>query len=385
MRICYVTSAFPPAVCGVGDHIALVAQELAKQNEVFIITSKIEVASEWAERNICVLPIINVWNIFSWFKICKEIIKINPDIVHFEYPTLYPVKRSKVFQLVPLSLIPKIILALKRKLPKFVITIHEFYKSNILAKPKIICDAWLCDQIIIVSNADIARLSKFVSPNKINFSKVGSNVPVYFNKNYQKEIFKKEILGISAETLLIGYFGFIDPSKGFDILLKALASLSEKPVDYRLLVIGKNLSDSPYHQKMKSLINALNLSSKIIFSGYVKDEKASEYFFSPDVFVLPYQNGATWNRSSMIAPLIHHQNILTTYVKGITPEEFYQSKKLFLIEPNNSKKIAEKLIEINSRKKELSSIKENWPEIFSWEKTAQKTMEACDKALKKSA
>lgn len=78
------------------------------------------------------------------------------------------------------------------------------------------------------------------------------------------------------------FFGMIKPSKGLDVLLKAMQKL-----DARLIVAGRfrNSSESDY----KELMLQLRSSNKLITDfDYISNEKRDLYFKAADIIVLPY-------------------------------------------------------------------------------------------------
>ena len=95
----------------------------------------------------------------------------------------------------------------------------------------------------------------------------------------------KEKLGISSESNVILFFGFIRPYKGLDILIEAMKYLDDK---YVLLIAGEPYGDFSIYEK---LISDSDLSSKVIrHVRYIPESEIPLFFSASDVCVLPYRS-----------------------------------------------------------------------------------------------
>ena len=71
------------------------------------------------------------------------------------------------------------------------------------------------------------------------------------------------------------------PSKGIDILLKAVPDILDENPGIRLMIVGSG----PEEIKLKRLAAELGIESKVIFTGSVAD--IHNYYSAFDIFVLP--------------------------------------------------------------------------------------------------
>lgn len=100
------------------------------------------------------------------------------------------------------------------------------------------------------------------------------------------EAFKALNLDPSYSYLL--FFGCVRESKGFDILLKALADKRLLNLPLKLIVAGEFHDDYAPYRKM---IEELNLTGRIILTNkYIKDEEVKLYFSAADLVVQPYKS-----------------------------------------------------------------------------------------------
>ena len=91
----------------------------------------------------------------------------------------------------------------------------------------------------------------------------------------------KEDLGIPADSFVFSYIGRMVKLKGIDVLLKAFHLISRKNKDSVMLLVGSG----PMEPELRKLADNLNLSSRLVFTGYRNDvEKLLEII---DVFILP--------------------------------------------------------------------------------------------------
>ncbi|MFC1656343.1 glycosyltransferase [Patescibacteria group bacterium] len=381
LKICFITPAFPTFVCGVGDHIAKLCEELIKFNiEIHIITSKqIKVDKYYERLGIKFYTMIDKWDFAGWKKAYIISKKIGIDIIHFQYPIRYPSRRSLVLRFLPFTL-PYVWLSLiSGWKPKRIITIHEYYKVSSFAKIKIFFDMLFSSQIILVNQVDVLHVRGLINHSKISYIPIG---PTIQTTKYSKEIIKKfKTKNNLNENFLLAYFGFIDKTKGFEDIIMALNILKMNYPEIRLLVVGETQS-STYLDQLKELIKELDLDKQIIWTGYVAEKDVGLYLQASDLVVLPYLSGATSNRSTLLVPLLLELPILSTYVYGITPKQFQD--KMLLVSPKSPNKLAEKIDNLiiypNKRRKLVESAKE-LSQMFNWSDIARKTMKIYDKTI----
>jgi glycosyltransferase involved in cell wall biosynthesis/Tfp pilus assembly protein PilF len=102
-------------------------------------------------------------------------------------------------------------------------------------------------------------------------------------------------LGIPQDGPLVTSFGFIQPHKGMEAVIEAVAHLRVRGVKARGLIIGETRTDSPYSaaylEDLKGLAHNHNLSDYITFiSTFIPDSKVGEYLAASDLVVMNYQS-----------------------------------------------------------------------------------------------
>ena len=97
-----------------------------------------------------------------------------------------------------------------------------------------------------------------------------------FDRNYHPDSVREEF-GLKSNQILVGLIGRIDWWKGHEYFIEAMSMVTKQNPDIRGLIIGgleKSLSlnrNRQYLKNLNSLIESLNLTDKIIFTGFRDD------------------------------------------------------------------------------------------------------------------
>jgi D-inositol-3-phosphate glycosyltransferase len=87
-----------------------------------------------------------------------------------------------------------------------------------------------------------------------------------------------------GKTIL--YVGRVEPIKGLDILINALACLEDSS-DTRLVIVGGKLGEDGEINRLRSLVRDRKLEERVTFTGAVSQATLPDYYNVADVFVLP--------------------------------------------------------------------------------------------------
>ncbi|MDW8056158.1 MAG: glycosyltransferase [Elusimicrobiota bacterium] len=108
---------------------------------------------------------------------------------------------------------------------------------------------------------------------------------IYGNLKISDQVMPKDIrisYGISKNTILLSIIGRIERNKGQDFAVKVLYELFKKGYDCKLFIVGAN-EDKKFYSELTKMIEDMNLSNKIIFTGFV--ENVMDYIYSSDVIL----------------------------------------------------------------------------------------------------
>lgn len=202
----------------------------------------------------------------------------------------------------------------------------------------------------------------------------------------------RQMLGVKPNDFLIAYFGYVDPTKGVETLLRAVQMLSSERSNVHLVMVGGGRGSpnayqgkrleviGDYERQMCELAEHLGIAGKVTWAGgYAWDsDEASVYLRASDACVLPFDRGIALNRSSFAAAAAHGLPIVTT--KGERLESpFVDRKNVMLLPPKDPMRLAdaiESLISSPELREQLGvGALELAAEWFSWDKAALRTME----------
>lgn len=325
MRIGIITGEYPPMQGGVGDYTQLLARQLAgRGHHVFLFTSA---QSHESDPAIHITNTIKKWRwsairaIQKWAKTHKL------DIISLQFETA-------AYAMSPfIHFLPQMV-----RLP-VVTTFHDllfpylFPKAGAL-RPMIVRHLANCSAGVIVTNhEDYMQLDSH--PN-LTLIPLGNLVPADLPADYDRITWRNRA-GANADDFLIAYFGFINHSKGVEILLEDLAYLRQCGYPFRLVMIGgKTGSSDPtnadYAQKIDALITQLGLDDAVTWTGFVDNAQVNAYLDASDVVCLPFRDGCSYRRSSLLAAIHRGCAIITTQPNVYIPL-FKDGENMALVTP----------------------------------------------------
>jgi len=92
-------------------------------------------------------------------------------------------------------------------------------------------------------------------------------------------------LGLGQKRVLV-FVGRMQPLKGADLLLEALALLGARH-DYHLLVIGGSIDQDPELGRLRALAVALGIAGRVSFLGAQPQQRLPLYYSAADLCVVP--------------------------------------------------------------------------------------------------
>ena len=173
------------------------------------------------------------------------------------------------------------------------------------------------------------------------------------------------------ETPTIIYLGRIKKYKSVDVLIKAMPRVLEKIPEAELLIVG----DGDYKPALEKLVKDLKLEKKVRFTGFVSKEQKVQFLQRAWVSVYPSLKEG-WGLTNIEANACGTP-VIASDVPGLR-DSVQSGKSGLLFEYGNISDLASSLIKIlsdhNLRHKLIQGGLE-WAKRFSWEKTADKSLE----------
>lgn len=326
MRILFVTGEFPPMQGGVGDYTWSLGATLAKHGiEVHVLTSRAAGPSHLVPAGVDnVYPEVAAWRWGLARQVRQIAHEVQPDVLHIQY-------QSAAFDLHPaINLLPR---ALRRDpWPRVVaVTYHDlrtpyiFPKAGPLRWQANLALARHSDAVIVTNAEDLDRLrDEPAAAGKLHEAPIGANIqpdpPAGFQRAAQRARW-----GVGPDDLLLCYFGFLNESKGGEELMLALARLVTDGVPAHLLMIGGQVGASDptnqaYLRRVQALLEEYGLADRVRWTGFTAATEVSANFFASDIAVLPYRDGASFRRGSLMAAIAHSMPVISTEPAVNIPE-----------------------------------------------------------------
>jgi glycosyltransferase involved in cell wall biosynthesis len=242
---------------------------------------------------------------------------MQPDIAHIQYQT-------GAFGMQPMiNFLPRFIPPPDEKNGVgVVVTFHDLLPAYLFPKAGPLRD-WVtfqlargADAVIATNEPDYLRLREKVRGEGkwLELIPIGSNItPSEIPPEITREKLR-ERLGVRADETLLVYFGFLNPSKGAETLIQALYDLPQTKL---LFLGGQTGATDPtnveYREHVKQEIRDRRLENRVLWTDFLPPDAVSAHFYAADVCVLPYRDGASFRRGSIMAALAHGMPIVTTF------------------------------------------------------------------------
>lgn len=308
MRIAYL-SAFYPFRGGIAQFNASLYRALEKNHQVkaftftrqypdFLFPGKTQMvaAGDKADK----IPserMLNTMNPFSYYSAATSIKKYEPDLLLMKYwtsymaPSLGTVAR-KIRSFAKVITVLGNVIPHERRFFDGVVTKY-FLKQN--------------HGFVVMSDAVKADLLKFIPDAKYIFYPH----PLYghFGEKMVATDARKK-LNIPEGKKVILFFGFIRDYKGLDLIIDAMAKLTD---EYLLIICGEVYGSFEKYQKQIDLLGVQNRI--LLYVRYINDQEVPVFFSASDVCVLPYKSAT----QSGITSIAYHFNLplIATNVGGL--------------------------------------------------------------------
>ena len=376
-----LTGEYPPQPGGVGDYTAQLAAALrALGHDVRVLTGVLPGAEDSTQPP--AWRRVRRWGTGCWRVVQAALEASGANLLHVQY-------QAGAYQLEgAVNLLP---LWLRRRRPglRTVTTFHDlrvpylFPKAGPLRGLAVRALLRGSHGAIFADPLDLARAGPGPSRRWIP---VGSNIPCAPPAGYDRSATRRA-LGAEVGDLLIGYFGFLSSGKGAATVLRALRLLLDEGRSVRLVLIGatsgaSNPTDRLDEADAYALAEQLGLGPRVRSSGYVAPTEVSALLLACDLVALPYEDGASLRRGSLLAAFEHGRPIVTTTpapgARGSGPRSLVPERHFLAVPPNDPAALARaitRLADDPALAARLGSEAKKLAELCSWESIAAETAE----------
>lgn len=386
MRIGLVTGEYPPMEGGVGAFTQEIGKAFAAQNhDVHIITSQSAVPlEEYPDRKpgepyhlgfAQLYPFINRWRWPSLARVADLALRYEFDVLNVQYQAAAYNMKSAAINLLPwrlLHVLPVVVTFHDLRLP------YLFPKANGLRRTVVNFMAKKAAGVIATNLEDYHSLAQLgIETPKLAQIPIGSNIEARPVANGEIKAVRKEF-DLTAEDCLLGYFGFLNESKGADTLLEAVSKL---PPKVHLAFIGGRSGSSDeanneaFFQQLDELIVKLGIEDRVHWTGFVPAHHVSAYLASTDLMVMPYRDGVSLRRGTLMAALAHGRALITTKPSTETPE-LRHGDNIWFVPVDDVPALAEAihfLLANADLRQRLGSGATAVADLFTWDKIAAST------------
>jgi glycosyltransferase involved in cell wall biosynthesis len=374
MHIGFVTGEYPPMEGGVGAYTRELARALvARGHQVSVFTRA--AAAQANEPDIQIAAqIAGHWGwktskaVQAWVKVRK------PDIINIQFQTA-------AYDMHPaIHWLPS---GIKR--PPVVVTFHDLRVPYLFPRAGSVRE-WIvrklahdANGVISTDRADLRKIRDGWQINRAVWIPIGSNVRPSLPAEYERSQWRAT-LGIQPDDLLVSYFGFLNESKGGLVLVEALGILRDMGIPASLLMVGGRAGDSDpsnlaYAERVDALIDSLNLAAYVHWTGFIDDSTVSGHLLASDITALPYLDGVSLRRGTLMAALAHGRAVVTTTAQSEIPE---LATALEMVPPGDPYALASAIVDVWKSPARRTAMEQHALEAarsFDWDSIATRTLE----------
>jgi glycosyltransferase involved in cell wall biosynthesis len=337
MQISFLTGEYPPQPGGIGDYTRQLAAALAQRGhapDVLTIQGARLVRYQPARSTPVATPHLRStdWSLQCWPAVVAALAQERPAWLHIQYQTgAYAMQPG-------INLLPWRLRRLPER-PQIAVTFHDllepylFPKAGPLRRWVTLRLARDADAVIVTNSADAATLA--AAGLQAQVIPIGSNIPVAPPPGYTRVAWRAR-LGIEPDELLVAYFGLLSASKGADLLVEAFRQATNRR--WRLLIVGGAATtpqDRAYAEYFQSLLIQAGMEQRVIRTGHVTPAEVSAHLLAADCAALPFRDGASFRRGSLLAALAHGCPVTTTTPADADTRSALATEAVALTVPTN--------------------------------------------------
>lgn len=329
-------------------------------------------------------PRANRWRWPTLATITDIAVRYELEIVNLQYQAAAYNMKSPAINFLPWRMTPVL---------PVVVTFHDLRvpylmpKAGSLREKALIFMTRQASGSIATNRADRERLEEW-SNRPLAEIPIGSNIETY-HANHVEIAEIRDKLGLAEDDFLLGYFGFVSHAKGADTLIEAMTELDS---NYHLVFIGGQTGDSDratneaFRQELEKTIAGAGLADRIHWTGFLPSKRVSAYLGAVDLMVMPYRDGVSLRRGTLMAILAHGRPLLTTAAPDMS-ETFAQNEAMSLVAPDDPHALAAAIRQLAGepeRRAALADGAEILGASFGWDRIAGDTVAFYEKVIEMS-
>lgn len=331
-----ITGSYPPALCGVGDYTARLAEALiAEGASVEIYSADIE------------------WGLLNARKVAARIAAAAPDVIHIQYPTIgYGHKLG-----------PQ---ALNLLLKPCVVTIHEVSQVHILRQLSLYPFALGANRLIFTTDYEMNYALKYAPW----LAKHSSVIPI-------GSFISTSVDACAKDLDDIVYFGLIRPKKGLEQVINFTHLARSEGVSLRVRIIGSvDSKQQPYLDQLQSASAGLS----IVWELGLPEPQVANLLARSRIAYMPFPDGASERRSSLLALLLN--GVATISTKGAFTTDAMVDALAFADTLEEALRIVKDLMATPEKQELLAQKARRYAQRHDWDSIASRHLELYQEVLR---
>jgi len=272
MRVLIPVLHYWPVIGGLERWTQEIAQGVAENAEVFVVTGKVKNKSKQEVSNQVKITRTSLFSLANLsYSSFLYIITTLPFIF---FKSLSVIKKEKINIIHSQGFLSAFLGYLLFKLTNtpYIVTVQRLEQSKSFLKRLVYKNAKVC----IAASSKIKEYFESINCKDIIIIPNGIDLKRFENLNKQEN---REKLGLKNEFVIMT-IARLEKVKGIKYLIKAVKSLD---INYKLLIIG----DGSERVSLENFSKELGLEKKIQFLGQIENSRIPEYLSAGDCFVLP--------------------------------------------------------------------------------------------------
>ncbi len=373
MKITIIAAALPPALGGIGDYSARVAAELARTQDVSVLTGTPSPDP---------IPGVRIETVFSpdtpgsVQRIAEFVEENPPDWVLLQFEQ-FSYGKWGLNPFLPLAM-----RRIKRRCPqtKFAWMAHEDFVPVISWKFALMTtwqrgQFWMlgrtADVIFFSIDPWVEQYRSWFPGKPVVHLPVGSNMPrVPMTRSEARAR-----LGIAEDTLVFGLFGTAHSSRLLHLIRDAVQAAYDKNPNVLALYIG------PHGKVVCEALQGLPVRAE----GPFEAEEVSRRFAAMDIYLVPITGGVSTRRTSFMTALQHGIPTVSTFGPQTDRMLLAENEKAFLLaDVDSPTAFTDAVLRLASdpdlQKKIGQSGEQLYRQEFAWENVAEKLITTLEPA-----
>ncbi len=380
MNVGLIAGEYPPMQGGMGDFSRALAGALVAQTATVHVLAPITPGAPLHEMidGVQVHRSVRRWGWRTGRELQHFVREHQIDVLNLQY-------QAAAYQMHgAINLLPLLWTQINKRVP-LIVTFHDlrvpylFPKAGPVRWQAVLQMARHAAAAIVTNAEDEATLAAHQVAPVVRIS-IGSNITPVALGEFDAMAWRRAH-NLPQDAALVGYFGFMNESKGGETLIRALAALRQRGLNVAVLQIGGQTGASDptnvaYMAKLNQVAQTLGVTEHIHATGFLDDRGVSEAFAACTCLALPYRDGVSFRRGTLMAALVHGCAIVTTMPRVALPEVVH-GQHMWFVPPDAPELLADgiqQVLQNNDMRAHLQQGALGLSARFGWDQIAAKTL-----------